>query len=344
MEHKADHLAAHEVASNRSSDREVVQRKRGGKVSRHCKRFWWLDLIILAIVILIILIPIIFVAIPKKAQHDLNQSTLEVTSQEVTSPSPNGIHLKLVTTAKSSSKFHPTIEAFRAGLSIEGKEPFLYVNVPETKAEAETEIVVENDVTFASLDQFIDYNKVVMGSESFVVNMDGKTKLKLGGLPRMSVNYNKIITMKGLNKLNGLNITDLKILQGLTGENKTLSDGSNLIGKIIIPNPSVMLLDLGNVTMNLAIDGKAIGTTLIPNFILKPGNNTVSMQSTVNKALIFQFISTNYTDAILPTDIVGNSSIANGEHLTYYENAIKSNTIHLDLNVGPAMKAAGLIQ
>lgn len=154
-------------------------------------------MIILAIIALVIVLPLIFVAIPKKAQHDLNASTLEVTSQEVTSPAPDGIHLKLVTTARSGSKFHPTIEAFRAGLSLEGKEPFLYIDVPETKANAETQIVVEQDLKFASLDQFVDYNKVVMGSEEFDVSMNGKTKLKLSGLRAMSVDYNKKITMKG---------------------------------------------------------------------------------------------------------------------------------------------------
>jgi hypothetical protein len=155
------------------------------------------DLIILAIIILVVVLPLIFVGIPKKAQHDLNASTLEVKSQDVTQATADGIHLKLVTEAKSGSSFHPTIEAFRAGLSLDGKNPFIYIDVPTTKADAETEIAVEQDVKFSSLDQFVDYNKVVMGSEEFKVYMNGKTKLKLKGLPTMSVNYDKIITMKG---------------------------------------------------------------------------------------------------------------------------------------------------
>jgi hypothetical protein len=339
MDHKAEHPVTHERATNGSGDEVVAQKKSGGKIKRHCRRFWWLDLIILAIIILVIILPIIFVAIPKKAQHDLNASTLEVTSQEVTSPAPDGIHLKLLTTAKSGSSFHPTIEAFRAGLSLQGKEPFLYINVPQTKAEAETKIVVEDDIKFSSLDQFLDYNKVVMGSEDFDVYMSGKTKIKLKGFHAMNVNYDKKITMKGLNKLNGLNITDLRIL---FGKDEILADGSNLIGNLTIPNPSVMLLDLGNVTMNLAVDGKAIGTTLIPNLILKPGENKVAMQSTVDQLSIIAMIQSKYKNAVIPLDIVGNSSISNGQHLTYYEAAIKSNTIRIDLNVGPALAALNI--
>jgi hypothetical protein len=215
MEHKAEPPVTRETAYN-GSDEVVTQKKSGGKIKRHCRRFWWLgqysyirtvphdqtnitpDLIILAIIILVVVLPLIFVAIPKKAQHDLNASTLEVKSQEVTQSSADGIHLKLITEAKSGSSFHPTIEAFRAGLSLDGKNPFLYIDVPTTKAEAETEIIVEQDLKFASLDQFVNYNKVVMGSEEFKVYMNGKTKLKLKGLPTMSVNYDKTITMKGM--------------------------------------------------------------------------------------------------------------------------------------------------
>ena len=143
----------------------------------------------------------------------------------------------------------------------------------------------------------------------------------------------------GLNRLQGLNITDLKIL---AGKGVVLEDGSNLIGNITIPNPSVMTLDLGNVTMSLAVDGISIGYTLIPNLVLVPGDNKVAMQSKVDQLQIITLIKSKYNNAVIPLDIVGNSSVANGEHLTYYEAAIKSNTIRLDLNVGPALKAVGI--
>ena len=142
-----------------------------------------------------------------------------------------------------------------------------------------------------------------------------------------------------MNKLNGLNITDVKIL---SGKGEILSDGSNLIGNVTIPNPSVMTLDLGNVTMNLAVDGTAIGYSLLPNLVLKPGDNQLTMQGRVDQLQIVGLITSKYKNAVLPLDIVGNSSVKNGEHLTYYEDAIKSNTIKLDLNVAPALAAIGI--
>lgn len=115
-----------------------------------------------------------------------------------------------------------------------------------------------------------------------------------------------------------------------------------MIGRVIIPNPSVMTIVLGNVTMNLSVDGTAIGTSLLPDMILNPGTNNISMQSTVDQLEVFQLIQKSYKNGVIPLEIVGNSSIVNGEHLEYYEEAIKSNTIKVDLDVGPALAAIGL--
>jgi hypothetical protein len=294
--------------------------------------------LVLIIVVLVIVLPIIFVAIPKKAQKDINASTIEVTAQDVTNPTTDGIHLKLVSLAKSGSKFHPTLEAFTAGLSLEGQEPFLFIDVPETKAEAETEIVVEEDLKFTTAEAFSRYTMTVMGSEEFTVHMDGKTKVHLSGLPSMSVDYNKKVTMKGLNHLKGLNIYDLEILAG----EDALEDGSNMIGTVYIPNPSVMLLELGNVTMNLAVDDDPIGYALIPNLTLRPGNNTIPMQAHVESLKVIGVITNKYKNGIIPLQITGNSSVYNGQHLEYYEAAIKSNLIKLDLDVGPALSSLGI--
>jgi hypothetical protein len=115
-----------------------------------------------------------------------------------------------------------------------------------------------------------------------------------------------------------------------------------MIGTVYIPNPSVMLLDLGNVTMNLLIDGTSIGYALLPDLVLKPGNNTVPMQAHVDSLKVVQAISTKYKTGVVPLDIVGNSSVRNGVGLTYYEEAIKSNTVRVDLNAGPALMAVGI--
>ena len=148
---------------------------------------------------MICVLPLIYVGIPKKAQSEINHSTLEVTNQVVTNPTSDSIHLKIDTVIRSNSSYHPRIDAFRAGLSLKGEVPFLYLNVPESKSTKETHITVDQDVTLASLAAFTNYTLLVLGSETFQIHLDGKTNIHLKGLPTMDVNYNKVITMKGKN-------------------------------------------------------------------------------------------------------------------------------------------------
>jgi hypothetical protein len=142
-----------------------------------------------------------------------------------------------------------------------------------------------------------------------------------------------------LNKLQGLKITNLKVL---SGKNEILPDGSNLVGDVYISNLSVMILDLGNVTINLAVDGKALGTALLPNLVLKPGDNNVRMQSTVDQLSIISLVTTKYKNGVLPLEIKGNSSVVNGQHLPYFEAALMANTIKVDLDAGPALQSLGI--
>jgi hypothetical protein len=145
--------------------------------------------------------------------------------------------------------------------------------------------------------------------------------------------------MIGLNKLKGLNITTIKLLSGAS---ELLPDGSNMVGTLYIPNPSVMTLDLGNVTMNLAIDSTLIGYALLPNLVLKPGNNTIPMQAKIQPLVVYGLVRAKYKNAIVPLDITGNSTIRNGVNLKYYEEALKINTVRVDLDVGPALSSLGI--
>lgn len=88
--------------------------------------------------------------------------------------------------------------------------------------------------------------------------------------------------------------------------------------------------------MNLFVEGDSVGTSLLPNLVLRPGDNTVDMRSTTNQSLILAALP-KFLDGMVPIDIVGNSSIYRGEHLTYYEEALKSNTVSIKLNIRGAL-------
>ncbi|OJD29288.1 pre-mrna processing factor 4-like protein [Diplodia corticola] len=308
----------------------------GSKAKRHCTRFWWLWLVIFAIVILVVVLPIIYVGVPHKGQDELNKADVQVIRQEITDPQPNSFHLVLNNNVTSTSSYHPTLSSFNGSLFLEDSlpdiKPFGYITIPEVKSESEVQVDVEQDVEVADMDQFIAYNKLVISSEEFRLGLRGRPSVKLDGLPSFDVDYNKVVTMKGLNKLAGLAITSADIRT--TPE----PDGATLLGTLFIPNPSVLAVSMGNVTMDLSVNGTSIGYTLIPDLNLMPGNNTFNMRSYVDTKLVLGLVTKQYTDFVLPLDIIGNRSVNSaGERIPWLEAAIKENTIRYDLDLSTAL-------
>lgn len=148
-------------------------------------------------------------------------------------------------------------------------------------------------------------------------------------------------------------------------------NGRNMNGTVLIPNPSVMTIDLvsrpptthmdhlehfvsppltpgvrqGNITLDLSVAGQAIGQSYLDNLTLKPGNNLVPMTSTVNQTAIINMMvsdSNPYKDGVVPFDITGNSSVYHGEELPYFTEALSANHLTVDLNVTKALAEIGV--
>ncbi|KAI9770302.1 MAG: hypothetical protein M1840_003461 [Geoglossum simile] len=276
----------------------------------------------------------VYVGLPNIAQQQVDKSTLEIKSMVVTNPTSHSVQIQQEAFLHSSSIFTPTLDAFPAALFLESTEPnikpFAYLQLPKVRSTKSTLVSIDQTVKITDIDQFSEYTKTVMNSETFRVALRGRTVLHLGRLPATSVNYNEVLTFKGLNKLKGFDILGSHIVLS----NDTTAP--NLIGHAYIPNPSLMTLQMGNVTYDLYANNTFIGQSLIPNLTLRPGNNTVEMRSKVNLLLVAKL--TNATAGMLELEVRGNSSVYNGQHLPYFEAAIKSNPIQITLN---ATKAKG---
>ena len=295
----------------------------------------------------------VYVGFPNIAQSQLNKSTLNVTSQQITNPLPNSIQLAQTSIAYNPSSYHPNLDGFQAAFYLEDTEPniqpFAYLNIPPIHATRATEIITNQTLNIANMDQFIAYNSLVFTSTVFRVGLRGTTKLHEMKFPTATVDFNKIVTMNGelaialsgkridlrdlgLNGFNGFNITQFQLFLEPQG-----ADGANLIGEATIPNPSVMSVEFGNVTFDVSVDGQNIGQSRIDNLFLVPGNNTVPVRSTTNQTAVLNLISTKYKDCVLPLAITGNSTVVNGNHLPYFEDTFQKSTQHLNLNLAPSL-------
>lgn len=297
------------------------------RVKAHFKKWWWAHLIALAVIVLVIALPLVYVGYPRIAQGDINDSTLDVTSMEISDPSPDGFHLNQKQVIGSGSTFKPKLFSFDADVSLLGSSKFAMVTVPEVQGRDGYVVDIDQWVDLSSVEDFEAFSIAVMMNEEFKLNIYGEPRLKLGALPTIDIDYNKTITMKGLNKLNGFKIEKL-------GLNTDLGQGRNAEGTVLIPNPSVLTLTMGNLTLDVSSNGTKLGQSFLDDLVLHPGDNHVPMTSFLNISTLADLLP---RDGIMPLTIVGNSSVYNGEPISYFTKALQANTLNTNVNLSAVL-------
>lgn len=309
-----------------------AKRTTGQKIKRHCARFWWVHLIIFCIIFLIIALCLVYVAMPKIAQHGVDESSIEFTDIQFLEPTSNSIVISQKAILHSPSMYTPTLDPFNASTylvtnGIFASTPMIIVQMPRIHAlhPQSNASVANQNVSIVDLDQVTQYTTQTLTNEHVTTALVGKTDLHEGKLPTTKIHYNSSSTYLGLNGLKGFNVTGVTV-------NLTVPAGQpNLKGFAFIPNPSVMTIAMGNVTLSLSTaQAGIVGNSTVQDMTIRPGNNSLPMTAIVNQTAL---VSSLDKSGKVNLTITGTSSVYNGQHLTYYEKALSSNVLTLEMNV-----------
>lgn len=300
----------------------------------HLRRFWWAYVIVAIVIALVTILPLIYVGFPKIAQDQVNSATASIATIKLTNPTPNSFHVVQDGFSDSTSSFHPYLDSFNVSLSILGAaSSYAMITLPGLTSDAHVPVHVDQDVQILDVQAYADYNVKVLTSESFTQRINGTTTVHQPGLPATSVSYDKTVTMKGFNLFPGFNISCLKL------DNSAKPGQPNINGTVFVPNPSSIAVELGDVTYNTYVGDTYIGNTTIADFYLQPGNNSYWFTG-YSDTLALLGLFKQYPDGIVPMTVKGNTSVANGQHLTYYEAALAHDihTLNFDLKAAAATK------
>ena len=310
------------------------------KIIPHLWRWWRAYLIAFLLSTLFFTLILIYAVYPKIAQSNINNaSALTVTQLVLSNPSSTGFHLFQNSTIENTAPYHPQLDAFSATLALSGDKPYASIEIGHLHASPTTIAVVDQDVTISDLDAFTAYNEAVLNQDDVELSVNGRTTIHEMAFPATVIQYDKTTSMKGFNKLAGFSVINFQI--------KIIADpdGTNMVGKVSIPNPTVMSLSMGNVTFFTSLSATAtsppvpIGNVSIDNLVLQPGSNTFPIRAQVDQGAVVGALLSTYKDGMVPMDIVGNTAIYNGQHLTYFESALQGLTQHVTLDVGSAIKS-----
>ena len=132
-----------------------------------------------------------------------------------------------------------------------------------------------------------------------------------------------------------------------------------MLANISLPNPTVQTLELGNLTMSLALPpyqntstsltrtspiSTPIGLAYLDNVRLVPGDNTLRLRGVTNQTLLLSVLSArpSYLTDSMPVDITTENATANGQIIPYFTDALRTTPLSVKLNIAQALKDAGL--
>lgn len=263
-----------------AEEAQVGKKKRGCCCS-WCRWYYWVGGVLLFI--LVILLIIFLGVVPALAQRSVNKTYLELDALNIVAPRADGFVLSINSTIKGAKIHGAKIDKFNADFMLDDKEDtFMKVDIPKVKTEDEIPVEVKDiDTTVTDNAAFMTFAHTLMESEELDVKVKGKTKIHIGKLSA-KVDYNEVITMKGLNKLKGMAVVGYTVVENVKDH--------NLEAVILIPNPTVVTLQLGDVDIDLFTNGKSFGNGTLPNLTLTPGNNNYTFHGQVDIRTMFGLV------------------------------------------------------
>lgn len=141
-------------------------------------------------------------AVPALGQAGVNQASVELVNMVAAAPRPDRLHLGLEALLRSDNIFHPTIRPFDTALFLEDTmpdiKPFGHVTIPQLVSKKRVAINLETDLLIENMEQFTRYISNLVSLPEARLAMRGKPSVKLGALPAFNVDFNKVVTQRGV--------------------------------------------------------------------------------------------------------------------------------------------------
>ncbi|KAL6235277.1 hypothetical protein BDW75DRAFT_230458 [Aspergillus navahoensis] len=322
-----EHVEA--IASVDSLEKQKPKKRQ--RLKQHFARFWCCYLLG-GVIFLAIFLPVFFlVAIPAIAQRVVEDTSLPVYAAHITNPKANAVTFTLDTGLSVPLGLSVRLEPFNLDLFNRDSDPeitYLTVPVPEYKIKGRTNLTVTSvNTPVLDQDEFVKALTRAVYSKRFTLSALGKTTGHLGAI-KAGITLDKDVGLDGLDKLSGFSIDEAALLL------PAMDDGSNIRGRATLPNHSVVTFAMGNVTLNLKSGSIILGTALLPNVTLLPGNNSVGFtgQAEITSVLanigpILSAQTAALKDGEIELSASGNQTVFNGEHIPYFERVLNDLTI-----------------
>lgn len=293
-----------------------------------CRWYYWVAGVCLFVLVFMLIVA--FAIVPALAQKKVDKSYLKLNSLDILKPRPEGFALGINSTLEGAHSTKATIDAFTADFYLKEYEPytpFIQVDLPKVSVGKGTTYISVSDRPTDVLDSkaFEEFSKVLFDSEEFSVSVKGKAKIHVAAF-KSNIDYRETVTTKGVNGLKGMKINSFSIKSKNDGPN-----GSNLVGKVLIKNPSVVTIETGNVDFAMLSDGKEIGTGTLPDLKLIPGDHEYDFYAKGDLRQVVGLVSSHKEGVPLYIQILGKKVTYEGTEIPWLTKILASKAIDCEL-------------
>lgn len=212
--------------------------------------------------------------------------------------------------------------------------PFLGLEIGKTQLDGYTEVnIADKLVTILNQTEMESWFEGVVQNSQTALSVKGSTKVHLGAL-NYNVNIDKTQNIPTLNNLAGLGFGGLSLV--LPAD----TDGTNFKGNLTLPNSSPLTIGLGNLTLNILSGPVLIGILRLQDVVAPPGNTSLAFRGELyfdailqNLGPIIQSQASAIKDGNLNVSASGNSSLINGQHITYIENVLNKQVLSTQIPI-----------
>jgi hypothetical protein len=126
---------------------------------------------------------------------------------------------------------------------------------------------------------------------------------------------------------------------------KPEADGTNLIGNAMLPNPSVLTLQIGTIVLDIYSGDLVIGNATLTDVELKPGNNIFPLKGVLSLSTVLGHLSevlksqaAALKNGTLALKTITRSVVWNGTEVPYYTKAMHDLPLTAVVSVADILK------
>ncbi|KAI0473074.1 hypothetical protein GGR56DRAFT_597701 [Xylariaceae sp. FL0804] len=342
-----------QMPSATTSEAARTPSKRG-----HAKRFWWAYLLAFLAIATVIIVPsVILVAVPRLAQKRVDAASLTVDGVAVVDTRAASFTMAINATIRSPHGVRAHVDAFNGTLYLVADPPvaFTQMRFPAVTSGGGAQTVnVSHEISLSSsssdgsgdgaasssgLSSFTEFTATLLQEKSVDVRIVGYTHVHVPGIDRAyAVTFNKTVSLAGLDGFAGLSVSDPHL---------SLTSKNNFKGTVHIPNPSVLTLDVGNITFANYLNGSAVGSSVVYDVTLSPGtgndsssNNAFALEADIETLAVLKalkqppYCGSGDQAGVLPLQLSGSNVTNDGQELAYFAKALGAHNMTVSIDTG----------